>query len=91
MVARIENVMVENIDAYTKHAKRAAIEGLDSVYVTGRGFNIDFTISVINAIKTKKRVTHMWTKKYTYANRRGTTVILALFRNLFVHPTNAQR
>lgn len=86
LVARLENIMMENINSYTKRAERAAIDGLDSVYVTGRGQTVNFTNRVINTIKSEKRVTHVWTKKYTQHDRYGTAVTLALFRNLFVQP-----
>ncbi len=88
LVAKWENIEMENIDAYTRRAEQAAIDEFDSIYVTGRGLNTDFTSRVINAIKAKNIITHMWTRKYNRKNKSGTAIVLALFRNLFVQDPN---
>lgn len=84
LVGKWENVEMENIDVYTKRAEQAAIDEFDSIYVTGRRLNTDFTSRVIDAIKVKNIVTYMWTRKYGRKNRYSTAIVLALFRNLFV-------
>ena len=54
LVAKLENLAQENIDAYTNRARQAVLGELDSIYVTGRGLNVGFTNKVIDAIKEKK-------------------------------------
>ena len=84
LVARLENVIFEHIDAYTSRAKQAVAKEFDSIYVAGGGFNVGFTSRVIDAIKAKDIATHVWTRKHEHKDRHGTTTILALFRNQFV-------
>lgn len=89
LVAKLENIKMENIEAYTNRAKQAAIDEFDSIYVAGRGPNTDFIGKVIDAIKAKNIVTHMWTRKYKRKNKYGTAIVLALFRNLFVQESDS--
>lgn len=81
LVARLENAILSNIEAYTYHVKQAAHYKYDSVYVTGAGLNINFTNEVINTIKTRNMATHIWTVKHKHRDRNGTETVLALFRN----------
>lgn len=89
LVARLENVVFELIDAYTSRAKQAVVKEFDSIYVAGGGSNVDFTSRVIDAIKAKDIATHVWTRKHEHKDRHGTTTILALFRNQFVQKSDS--
>lgn len=89
LVAKWENIEYENIDAYTSRVRQAIKNELDSIYVAGRGSNVDFTGKVIDAIKAKNIATHAWTRKHKRRNKRGTMTILALFRNLFTQKSDS--
>ena len=84
LVAIPKNIASEDIDVYIDRVKHATIHEFDSIYVTGRGVNTDFTRKVIDAIKAKNIAKHIWTKKHEYKDKRGITALLALFRNPFV-------
>ena len=76
---------------YTNRARQFVLDEFDSIYVTGRDPNINFTGKVVDAIKKKNIATHMWTRKHKHKDRYGTTVVLALFRNFFAQKSNMFR